>query len=555
MFARRWEGGADRAPCMVLQRRRLCCEDPALSAPLRVEAVTSAADQRDSASATMADVGSWVGRVLSCLRSGWVRDDAESARAPRAGALASGALLAVLAALACAPTVLAARRVAVVPEYLSQGPVFVGGQIAWMEHRCLRACGDDRPVNACAPPAGYFVKTTRQGRPVRTLASGRTDCVSRSAFSHVEFAVSRTRFAVERGSSFGDDTANTAKRGLWAGPLGGELSSVYRCSSGSYSPESLFLLADDDLLFDPEPCRESVRRLSVRDLAGGGTASVPVASNSQIFSVKFTGRYLAYLRAPATGPYDVEQIVVYDRQAQSNAYTVEFDPASDQSFALRADGTVAVIVPDRSTRSCASDRFEWYSPAEPYAHPLAVEGCYGSPAFAGDRLLYSSDANTLEIGTLAGGGKTVARFGNITPDGLDANSTRIVYGLLRCAGGSSIYNHKLDDPPVSAGAASCPTRVRSPRVTLRGGRAIVRLACPRGCNGRLQLRRGGDAIADRSFGATRRAAAQGIPVRLLYGVVAGLPQTGRPSVQIRLKLSDRALRTRRLTRSAVLIRK
>lgn len=452
----------------------------------------------------------------------------------------------------------AARTVAIVPDYISQGPVLAGEQVAWKQEGCLTNCFTDPASDCMQNSFGYALKVATPGRAARTLATGKTSCSfsgPSGGQSNVAFAISATHLAIGRSSSAGDDTQTEARSALMAGPRTGSLMPVYRCVSGRYDPRALFVLSGDGLLFDPEPCRESVRKLTVRDLATGDEEELPVAATSEVFSVDFAGRYVAYLRAPAT--YEFEQIVVYDRAARANAYTVEFAPELDEGFALRPDGAIAVSVdnPDTTPTPCATDRFEWYSPAEPFAHPLAVEGCYGSLDFAGDRILYSAGSGRLEARTLAGEVTPVARFGRVNSyDGFDADSRQVTYSLPRCGGGYSIMVHQLAAPPATAGPPGCPAHLRSSTIRARDAYATVRLRCPRGCQGQLRLSHKGDTIARRPFRATQRSAARGVRVQLFVGFRSRLRRAGRLPAQVHLLTHDRAQTKRRLTRRAILAR-
>jgi hypothetical protein len=468
----------------------------------------------------------------------------------------SGRRLGVASALAflLVPTSsgLAARTVAVVPDYITQGPVLAGNDIAWQQEGCLTNCFTDA-ASDCMQSFGYAVKVAFPDRTVRTLATGRTSCFSSGpsgSDSHVEFAISATHLAIGRSSSSGDDTQTEAKGALEAGPRSGSLTPVYRCVSGRYDPRDLFVLSGKALLFDPEPCRESVRKLTIRDLSTGEQEELPVETNSEIFSVDFADRYVAYLRAPES--YEFEQIVVYDRLARVNSYTVEVPPQFDQNFALRPDGTLALSVSNTSS-SCATDRFEWYSPTEPFAHPFGKEGCIGGLDFAGERVLYSTSGGRLEAQTLGGEVTPIANFGPVpSNDGFDADGRQVTYSLPRCDGGYTILVHQLVHPPASGGPPRCPARVRSSTIRVREAYARVRLRCPRGCQGQLRLSHRGRTIARRPFRATRRTALRGVRVQLFVGSRSRLRRAGHLPTEVHLLTRDRTQKKQRLTRRVVL---
>lgn len=355
----------------------------------------------------------------------------------------------------------AADRVASVEGDLEQGPLLVGGQVAWRESLCFRNCAQYESDGYCDDSSlALAVRLSRKGRRTRTLASGRNDCSDAgpsSSASALSFDISRSHFALERSSTFGSEEAYGSASTLHAGPIGGPLKRLYRC--GDEEVFSQFALDGQRLFYNPTPCAESPDSLVVLNLRSGKAMRVPVPAKVRIYFLQLAGRYAAFTVQSRVSPY-ASETVVYDLAARSEAYR------TGTSGALSRDGKMVVLRSVRARKNdgkyCERRSLSWYSPAEPRPHRIPVSACNHPVLFAGQRIVYlapGKPGRSVKIATLQGKTRTVLRFNYESAIyHLDADSHRLAFATPRCSGGSALYTTPLNAAPIVTGSPRCHRR-------------------------------------------------------------------------------------------------
>jgi hypothetical protein len=208
--------------------------------------------------------------------------------------------------------------------------------------------------------------------------------------------------------------------------------------------------------------------------------------------VRIAGRYVAAELTGRTPPV----LIVYDRVERRELFRVEdwvYDRGvfDNGGFALQDDGTLALRRPEpAASRLCP--RVTLYTPAEPFAHELAQRACTPNLAISAGRLLFDAPqpaGSQLTLAELGGWPQVVAARSIV--DSVDLDPARAAYTDSTCTYDSRVVISGLDElrgigplPP-----ERCPIRFagKRPVVERRDGGLAVRVACARGCFGRLDV--------------------------------------------------------------------
>lgn len=248
-------------------------------------------------------------------------------------------------------------------------------------------------------------------------------------------------------------------------------------------------------------------RITVEDAATGdvlATVEHPGGRSDPIQLVDVEGSLLAYTFGTSR-----DGVVVVDYLTGRELYRVS---GASVSADLDRDGTLV----RRVQRMSACDAVEWFSPAEPTAHPVQVCGQYGALAISDGRI-----ATTASVGQSKGlmlvdqTGTALKWLPNASAADLDSNHL-----AFRCADrdgawvdhvGEAVGRNPCTEPlgscsgdpgPAVYGRPdNCPAWIKPDRVRVSaGGTASVRVACVRGCTASLVLRtRGAGASANKPF--------------------------------------------------------
>lgn len=418
------------------------------------------------------------------------------------------------------------------------GPRLVGDEVAWIDQACCEY-GIDEPFRL------LVANRSGQGEP-RLLARGFTrkhPGGSVSSLEEMDFELSTTSIAIRRQeqiASWSDVYDDTFLR---FGGRDGRRPVVSACRGGSRVP---YAVADERLLF-VDGCGSATRSIVLLDRRTSERRTVAVLADQMtaIGDVALTGDFAAYSLYGRDG---ADEVVVV-RLAGGTTHRVLTAPAPAPSrFDLDAVGRLAVVAskPGRSGPSCADDyELSWYSAAEPFAHKLPAEACPGPIAWAGERIAYAGDptvnASRSQLRTVGLGSdeQLAVDAGRVGLYSFDADERHLAYGLAACDGGIDLFALPLTERAPRL-PASCPTRLASRAVQVRGRRALVKLACPRGCSGTIRIfRRGRKVSRDPYFeqAGPRVGHSVRIPTRIQRLVAA----RGRIAAHVRIRSTNRTL--------------
>jgi hypothetical protein len=179
--------------------------------------------------------------------------------------------------------------------------------------------------------------------------------------------------------------------------------------------------------------------------------------------------------------------VVHDLMTGTTAYSAP--AAGVRALDLDVDGTVAAVSGE-PRRPCATGRLLRFSVAAPEPADLGP-ACATGVVIDGGRIVYlgwDGPTRTLRLSGPDGGGRDLVRFGRVRPGSFDFGGERIVWAARDCGGDKGIFRATLAEAPLGLGSVKCRARFGSGVVPVRRRIAIVRLRCPRGCDGELSLR-------------------------------------------------------------------
>jgi hypothetical protein len=321
---------------------------------------------------------------------------------------------------------------------------------------------------------------------------------------------------------------------LSAGPPQGAVAQLFDC--GLNHP---YDVDGDRIAYLGDDCTEKTSglgaRVVVRNLAAAGAPVVgSFAMTRQPNTLDLAGDHVALSGFFAAAP----ELIVYSLSG-AEQYKINHNFAL---YSLQADGKLAVAHPT-AQGDC---RLEWFSKAEPVAHRIDV--CpRGRVRMAGDRIAVDrlqGTTSSLDVVALNGSTRSVTFFqpsGALT--GFDWDGSRLAYGVQSCvrADDAVFVEDLTSDPPVVEGGACTATIDTKKARADRKGLLRVRVSCPDGCTGELDLYRGKTSVNRRTAAVSIRSGAKTIPIRL------GTLRTVRPSgrvLQARLVVTQRSTATR-----------
>lgn len=432
--------------------------------------------------------------------------------------------LVVLSVVALVPASAQAARTQVSTEVAGPGPELAGDLAVYQV-----PSSTDRVIRAAGP-----------GSPPRTLVEspiprpGPDDdcCFTNSNFA---WSVSATRLAVQtyrEDSSRGQPGRTNVS--LTAGPLPGPRESVYGCSAIGGTSVGPFDVDGDRIAFLRGSCGES-EAIVVRNLAtGANEATLPAAPGRLYLDVVLAGRYVALAqRAASASQQDDATVVVHDLVLGMDVTA----QTTNGNFDLQADGklvtTQSVPGPDGCPTSLA-----WYGPGDPTRRVMPF--CPDArPRIAGDRVLLRvrnddqpGDAGDLILSDLSGAARPLVRseaVGAIGGD-YDLDPGGAAYATSTCSPRrSAVYTDDLAPAEPLQVEAECPLFVTSRRLRARRNATVtVRLRCPNGCGGELQLRsRRGNRRLTAYKGFAGGPGAVRVKLRLRRPARRALARTGR----------------------------
>ncbi len=352
-----------------------------------------------------------------------------------------------------------------------------------------------------------------------TTGGGDDDECCQTFFSR-DFSVSPTRVAVSRFyEAYVKGALAQSDFTLETGPIGGPLQRLFFCQG-----RHPYDLDGDRIAYLGDACTDPGsgpgQRIVIRNLAGEGA---PVVASygvdgftaQYLDRVQLAGDFLAY--SVSQGP---PRVVVLEGATER----IRVDTFS-ANWSLQPDGKLAIGYAS-TTGGAGGCRIEWHSKADPAAHRLEV--CpFGRIVLAGDRIAFvrrdtGAGTDSLDVVNLAGQSRSVTFFeptGSI--GGFDWDGTRLAYGVEGCLDADDrVYLEDLaeGEPPLVEGgecpAAISPKTLRSPR----NGLLRLRLDCPEGCEGKLNLFQGRRMMNTKPSAFAVPPGAQTVPVRLQGGL-------------------------------------
>ena len=340
--------------------------------------------------------------------------------------VASGALLAIAAAAQGA-----GGLHTVVANRVDAGPVFAGRGVAWVE----------RTQNGLELYEGLGRR-----RLIQRFARPRAEAGRRiSQFAYLNGSDTRlVAQLVTTSQPLGTGVGGTGEGAEYlAGPVGGELSSIGKCT---ITPGSAF--GDIATSADAIAHRACDDQLRV-DVQGQPSAAL----GEDVHGVRAAGDYLAFL----DGNYnDAEEapadVVVYRMSTKQVVYRIPSAafPSRVRSLALAADGTTAFSFEPAPANTRVEQVVGWASPVEPRVHRTSLPvRSYYNVQVANSRIVYERDAaahgfsSRSDLGEVVIGGRSHTavrkqKLGQFAFDGtrISVNASacgrrRIITGSLR----------------------------------------------------------------------------------------------------------------------------
>ena len=304
------------------------------------------------------------------------------------------------------------------------------------------------------------------------LSGADDDECCHTELSHA-FSASATRVAVSRFyQAFAKGFLAQSDYEVHAGPLGGELSQLFKCQF-----DHPYDVDGDRIAYSGDDCTEgtgnkasgSARRIVVRDLAAAGAPTVASIPITLIPSrVDLAGDHVAYRAAQGTGA----AIFVRELGADADAYTV---PTASSFWSLQPDGKLAVSHFSGEAGGC---RIEWHSKAEPVAHRLEV--CpLSRVVMAGDRIAFQrreATSDSLDVVGLDGSGRSVVfSEPRASFNGFDWDGARLAYGISGCLSRDDrVYFEDLTSEPPLVEGGECAVTI-TPKTVRASKSGLVRI--------------------------------------------------------------------------------
>lgn len=327
-------------------------------------------------------------------------------------------LVLVVIALAF-PSSSAARTLVAEPKGIESGPALASDGVAWTEG------GYARPIALrYASPGSEPQTLTRIGPPEGPNEFHGAGALSGSG---QDLAFVRHTFRSVMSGDSGGVTLLGAD--LYGGQVGGSFDSR---ASGTFSgQEPCFgeraVPEDSDLdeghvvlLEEVQPCmsgelQEPTYRASVLDLANGTrTVLAEGALVSGPGDVRIEDGVAAWWHY--VGPRDTSVVSVFDHTKPAEIYSLTIDGVS--AIDVQGDGKLAVMKRRlRDGLSTARSTPIWFSPEDPYEHPLPFKSTdTASVEISGDHLVFGSArpnrSTQLVVSTVAGEHTSIARLGD-----------------------------------------------------------------------------------------------------------------------------------------------
>ena len=328
------------------------------------------------------------------------------------------------------------------------------------------------------------------------------------------FSASSTRVAVSRFyQAFAKGFLAQSDFEIHTGPLGGELSQLFKCQFAhpyDVDGDRIAYAGDDCTEGTGNKVSDAAPRIVVRDLAAAGApvvASFPVSQKAG--RIYLAGDHVAYSSGEGTN----RAISVRQLGAAADAYSV---PTLESLWSVQADGKLAVS----NASGSSACRIEWHSKAEPAAHRLDV--CpLSRVVMAGDRIAFQgrgSTSDSLDVVGLDGARRSVvfaeprAAF-----NGFDWDGARLAYGVSGCVSADDrVYFEDLtSEPPLVEGGA-CPVKI-SPKTVRASKSGLVRIKVApeeESAAGTVVLYVGKKQASTRVIPFEIRSGAKSIPIRL-----------------------------------------
>jgi hypothetical protein len=289
---------------------------------------------------------------------------------------------------------------------------------------------------------------------------------------------------------------------LYGGGLSGPFGKTDTCSSSNFnSPASASLDADGPRV----AFVDCAGRVVVRDHTGPqpiDKVANPGGGLVVAGTLALAGDYVAYNAYPA-GPGLPAPSTTEVRNWRTGAKLYEIPRVSH--FDLQADGKLASVTSLAASGRCRNGAVDWYSAAQPTAHPIG-RACSSDVRIAGDRVLVAStgvdyDRRYIDLLALDGSDPVqVVETGNTRRGGLDFDGQRLAFGIGNCGGGVDVYEMSASAPGGHVQFGLCEVDVLSRSATLGShSRSVpVRLECQDGCVADLSITmpsRNGTALA------------------------------------------------------------
>lgn len=446
-------------------------------------------------------------------------------------------------ALSLASSAASARLVATAGKgrfgEILQGPRLVGGQVAWLETRCLR-CSALPYRNAVA------LKLTRIGGNPETVFSQRTffDTSGGPVSSGHDiggFDLSRTHVAIVERQESSDEASFGRSYVLRAGRRGERLPIIRVCDDYDYSGPS-YSLGGNLLAVEGPECPVFEQQEASFELVDLSSGTVRVVTEP--------GRILSYLKV--AGPY---VLASYYSKTPDRGSTVVYD-------ALGREVTRVMVPPYRRGRpvssiaiqsngalvTCVESRLTWYSPGDTEGTPAG--GCATGAVIEADRVAYVvryPGGRRVMVGSRAGDRRVLADLGNSQLREVDFDGTRIAYGLRNCRSEVDLFVQRLSAIPAEAPPSACPVRIASRGLrTDKRGRVRIALLSKYGSSGGLETFENHQLYIYRSFRVA--PGRQVVTVRLSRADRRTLRRRGQMRVRVVLSIRDRAARQRKVSR-------
>lgn len=415
------------------------------------------------------------------------------------------------------------------------GPRLIADEVAWIDQGCADCFLGGIPARF------RVLATDRSGDgPPRRLAQGFTESRlggSVSVFQSVDFDLSSTSLAIQRSETAAAFTGEFYSTHLRFGARGERLPVAFECNAQGSVPYAV----DAERLLFVDGCASEAPTVVLVDRRTEERRTIAVISDETrgIRDVALAGDFAAYVLSDRQGAGEL----VVSRLTSAGGYRVPVALGDTTEIDLDASGRLAVLTPAGLADDGCAGTLSWYAPAEPFAHRLPVEPCPVPIAWAGERIAYAGGpasagtADELRTVGLDGRDQVGVDAGRVGLHSFDADERALAYGLSACDGGIRLFvlplSERAGPPP-----ASCPTRLASRKVGIRGRRADVRLACPRGCSGTIRiLWRGRRVSRDPLFTQARRRAVH--PVRLPRRLHRLVTARGSVAASVRIRSEDR----------------